>query len=559
MSKKAITTVAFSLLTVLAFAQTIVSTTPEDKKVILEEFTGINCVFCPDGHAIAQAIQDNNPGNVFLVNIHTGSFANPGSGQPDFRTSFGAAIAGQSNLTGYPAGTVNRHFFPGQSQGGGTAMSRSQWANASNQILAQPAYLNLGVEAEIDVQTNELTVHVEVYYTGNSPFSTNKLNVALLQNNTLGPQTGGGMGNEYVHMHRLVHMVTGQWGIDINSTTTGSFIDETFTYTIPADYRDVPVELADLELVAFVTETTQEIISGNGAFPTYTGITIANDAFLKDISDIIDQCGSEIAPEITIQNLGSNTLTSLDIEYSVNGGTVESYTWTGNLTSLQSEKVELPAIPYTVQSTNTVSISLPSDDNNANNDGTVDFDEAVGGTGTVYLTLNTDNWGSEVRWNLYDEAGNSLYSGGPYPNNTQINETFELAEGCYTFDLRDTYGDGGGVTFLEDSNGVQLFFTNGNYGSGVTSNFSSDGVLGIGDQNLSSFALYPNPANTELHLVGIGTADITVYNILGSQIMVVNDATDKVSLDVSSLQAGTYFVKLTSNEGTITKKFIVNR
>ena len=267
MFKKTITTIAFSFLTVLAYSQTIVSTTPENKKVILEEFTGINCVFCPDGHAIAQGIQDNNPGNVFLINIHTGSFANPGSGQPDFRTAFGAAIAGQSNLTGYPAGTVNRHFFSGQSQGGGTAMSRSQWVSASNQILGQPAYLNLGVEAEIDVQTNELTVHVEVYYTDDSPFSTNKLNVALLQNNTLGPQTGGGMGNEYVHMHRLVHLVTGQWGIDINNTTSGSFIDETFTYTIPADYRDVPVELADLELVAFVTETTQEIISGNGAVP----------------------------------------------------------------------------------------------------------------------------------------------------------------------------------------------------------------------------------------------------------------------------------------------------
>jgi hypothetical protein len=559
MLKNTITTIVFSLLTVIAYSQTIVSTTPEDKKVILEEFTGINCVFCPDGHAIAQAIQDNNPGNVFLVNIHTGNFANPGSGQPDFRTSFGAAIAGQTNLTGYPAGTVNRHLFPGQTQGGGTAMSRNQWASASNQILGQAAYLNLGVEAEIDVQTNELTVHVEVYYTGDSPFSTNKLNVALLQNNTLGPQTGGGMGNEYVHMHRLVHLVTGQWGIDINNTTSGSFIDETFTYTIPPDYRDVPVELADLELVAFVTETTQEIISGNGAFPTYTGITIANDAFLKDISEIIDQCGSEIAPEITIQNLGSNTLTSLDIDYSVNGGTVETYTWTGNLTSLQSETIELPAIPYTVQSTNTVSVSLPADDNNANNEGTIDFDEAIGGTGTVYLTLNTDNWGSEVRWNLYDEAGNSLYSGGPYPNNTQITETFQLTEGCYTFDLRDTYGDGGGVTFLEDSNGVQLFFTNGNYGSGVISNFSSDGVLGIGDTALNSFVLYPNPTNTELHLEGIGIADIAVYNILGSEIMVIKDASEKVRLDVSSLQTGTYFVKVTSIQGTITKKFVVNR
>jgi hypothetical protein len=47
-----------------SFGQTIVSTSPENKKVVLEEFTGIKCVFCPQGHAIAQAIQNNNPDDV---------------------------------------------------------------------------------------------------------------------------------------------------------------------------------------------------------------------------------------------------------------------------------------------------------------------------------------------------------------------------------------------------------------------------------------------------------------------------------------------------------------
>ena len=33
----------------------------------------------------------------------------------------------------------------------------------------------------------------------NSPEATNKFNVAILQNNTLGPQVGGNMGNNYNH------------------------------------------------------------------------------------------------------------------------------------------------------------------------------------------------------------------------------------------------------------------------------------------------------------------------------------------------------------------------
>ncbi len=79
-----------------ANSQTFVNTTPENKKVILEEFTGVNCVYCPQGHVIANNIKNANPNNVFLINIHQGSFATPGAGQPDFRTSFGNAIANQA-------------------------------------------------------------------------------------------------------------------------------------------------------------------------------------------------------------------------------------------------------------------------------------------------------------------------------------------------------------------------------------------------------------------------------------------------------------------------------
>ncbi len=49
-------------------AQTFVSTTAENKNVVLEEFTGIYCTYCPDGHVVAQGIQDANPNDVVLIN-----------------------------------------------------------------------------------------------------------------------------------------------------------------------------------------------------------------------------------------------------------------------------------------------------------------------------------------------------------------------------------------------------------------------------------------------------------------------------------------------------------
>ena len=243
----------------------------------------------------------------------------------------------------------------------------------------------------------ELTVHVESYYTGNSPSSTNKLNVALLQNNTLGPQTGGGMSDEYVHQHRLVYLLTGQWGEDITSTSTGDFVDRTYTYTIPADYNGITAELADMEVVVFMTETTQELISGNGAFPTYSNFEYQNDASLNSVSSILDQCNNELAPEIEIQNLGANTISSLDIEYIING-TSHSYTWTGTLSPLQRETVALPSVSYDLQSTNnTLEVILDTDEDVSNNTQNVSFDEASSSNGTLTLEVNTDNWGTEVR------------------------------------------------------------------------------------------------------------------------------------------------------------------
>lgn len=550
------------LFTYPLISQTIVSTTPENKKVILEEFTGINCVYCPDGHAIAQSIKDDNPDDVFLVNIHVGNFATPGAGQPDYRTPFGTAINNQAGVVGYPAGTVNRQVFPGWSQNGasGTAMNRNFWTPASNQIQTEPSYVNLGVEASIDLNTRELTVHVEAYYTGNSPVGTNKLNVALLQNNTLGPQIGGGMGENYNHMHRLVHMLTGQWGVDVNTTTTGSFIDETFTYTIPADYNNIPVDFyeAEMEVVVFMTETTQEIISGNGTYATYSGLAHTNDANIKDVNDVMDQCNDVLSPVIKIQNTGTNPLTSLDIEYSINGGATEIYNWTGNLTSLLSETIELPEINYTLQPTNTLLITIPNDDDLLNNEATLDFNESsLNGTGSMVLTIQTDQYGSEVRWNIKDSQGTTLYQGGPYGNNQTITIPITLTDDCFSFNLIDLYGDGGGPVSLEDSDGTVIYSTNGSYGTGESVNFSSNGVLSTESNTIDMLTLYPNPSGGIINIQTKNNLDMTVFDITGKQVFEAFDVSNGDQLDLSILNAGLYLVKMNDGLNESTQKLII--
>ena len=560
--KKLLCSIVFGIIGFAYNAQTIVSTYPQNQNVVLEEFTGIHCGWCPEGHVIAQSIQDANPDRVSLINIHVGNFADPHYGGPDYRTPYGEAIKNQSysgSGFGYPSGTINRHVFPGRSMasGGGTAMDRSNWTISADETIALNSVVNVAVEASIAIYTQVLTVHVEAYYTGNSSEATNLLNVALLQNNTTGPQGGGGVGNNYLHMHRLIEMITGQWGEVISTTTAGTFFDRTFTYPVPTDYNSIPAELADMEVVAYITNTHQEIPSGNRAYPTYTGLTHANDANIRYIPPILHSCPNIVFPTVNIQNLGQDPISSLAIEYIVNGDSY-IYNWTGNILSLKSETIELPEVSFNNQVINTVEIKIPNDDNNTNNNLSTTFNQPSG-TGTAYMELQVDNNGSETRWFVYDSDGIPIYHGGPYSNNNPqiINEIFSLQEGCYEFYVWDAQGNGGGEITLTDNQGTLLYYTNGNYDDGERSPFSSNGLLGINQNQLDNISLYPNPASSTINVKNAENANIQVFDVLGKLILTQENISIEAQINVSQFQAGTYFMKISKDNLVTTKRFLI--
>lgn len=554
-------------------AQTIVSTTQQNKKVILEEFTGINCQYCPSGHAIANAIKNANPADVFLINIHVSGYATPGAGQPDFRTTFGTAINNQAGVIGYPAATVNRVAYTGLSQNGttGTAMNRNNWSNASTQTRNQSSYVNVATTATIDVTTRLLTVFVEAYYTGASPVASNRLNVALLQNNTLGPQTSGGLGDNYPHQHRLVHMLTGQWGETYTTTTAGTLVARTYTYSIPAAYNNITAELGDLEIVAFVAEGQQKIISGNGAVPTYTGLA-TNDAKIKEVKEIAEQCVTQLQPKVEIQNNGLTNLTSLPISYSINGGTPQIFNWTGNLSSLAKTTITLPSITYILQANNNLNVSIPADDNTTNNTGTISFLKAPETTTsnlTIQITL--DQYGSETSWTLKNSIGATVASSpayadsaasGAYPQ-TDINIT--VPNDCYSFTILDAYGDGivgaygiGSYSIL--SNGVVISgVEGGEFGASDARSFGVANPLNVNDFTRNLISISPNPSKGIITINTENTLNLTICDITGKVVFSKNSVTNDETINLSNLQNGVYLAKMVTETGVEeTKKIILN-
>ena len=216
------------------------------------------------------------------------------------------------------------------------------------------------------------------------------------------------------------------------------------------------------------------------------------DASISSISSPVGTlCATSFSPQVTLMNLGGNTLNSVNIQYGVDGGT-STYTWNGTLASGASTNVTLPSVTTTAGAhtfaASTVSGSLNGSnvDEDTSNDGSNSSFVISGSGSSVTLTLDLDCYGEEITWEIVDENSNVVESGGPYVNNTDGEQhiyNFCLAEGCYDFNINDTYGDGlygsqwtctlDGDYSIDGSSGnlVTMTAPNGDFGFGTTHNF----------------------------------------------------------------------------------------
>ncbi|GAB4253753.1 MAG: hypothetical protein Kow0079_09610 [Vicingaceae bacterium] len=335
---------AFALSAISAMAQLPVNQNPSTRNAILEEFTGIHCGYCPDGHKISNDLQTNNPGQVFAINIHAGGYAVPSGNEPDFRTTDGTAIDAAASPSGYPAGGVNR------GNGGGWAVGRGSWSSMVSSIIVQNSPANVAVEGSVDAQTRVLTVDVEAIYPNGAPAangSNNYLHVALLQNNIAGPQSDYGNFNptgwqnqaagiyNHIHMFRMF-VNSGNPNGDAISTAQGTVISKQYTVTLPADINGVALELGDLELVAYITEgnnLTTPIVSGNKGPVNVilpNGVQSADAAVAASHSLPSGLCDANFTPKVTVTNNSTTaTIDTFEVSYSLNGGAPVSQMFNG--------------------------------------------------------------------------------------------------------------------------------------------------------------------------------------------------------------------------------------
>ncbi len=168
------------------------------------------------------------------------------------------------------------------------------------------------------------------------------------------------------------------------------------------------------------------------------------------------------------------------------------------------------------------------------------------------LTLNLDNYPEETSWTLTDENGatvassNGTYSGTP--DGTTVSEEFCLTDGCYTFTLNDSFGDGiccgygQGSYSVTDGNGNVLF---------------SGGEFGTTDVNDFCFGNQTTPLSATATATDVtcngdnnGTATATATDGTGNYTFAWSNGATGAS--ITGLAAGTYTVTVNDGNEAVT-------
>jgi len=359
-------------------------------------------------------------------------------------------------------------------------------------------------------------------------------------------------------------------------------------------------------------------------------------------------CGASVIPQIVVKNGGSNAITSVTVNYTVDA-TPLVFNWTGSIAATQSQTIDLPAITTTrgVHSLN-FTTTTTGDAYSDNNTGSASFyTNDNGAAGVVNTFTNTTDEliviSESAGWVRGNRTGDALQTTGNPAYLTSLSGNYAdsaksfLVSQCYNlsnitnpqisfkmaFDLENNwdiayveYSTNLGATWsvlgtmgtgwynsnrtpltsgtdCDNCVGAQWTGTNttfNTYSYGLTAlnaetniifrivfhsdgsvnqlgikvdDFVINGVLSADSFETNQIAVFPNPSKGIFN-IAFGNLDpnkIEVYDITGKLILEKNKlevSDNQTNIDLSNASNGVYFVKISTENNTITKRVIKN-
>ena len=208
------------------------------RHALIEDFTGQNCVNCPNATDLIVSLQEMlGHENVVAVGIHSGPLGVKASKNPEgLATDLGDTYYNYWKIEMQPYGVIDRSDGP---------LSTDWWsAKVSYDLSAEqwPA-----TQCNIFIDTSKPDI-IHVTLAGMKGTVNGKLQLWLTEDNITAFQKmpDGTTKTDYVHNHVLRDAINGTWGDDC-SVAEGQLWEHDYTYTLNDTWKS-----ENLNVVAFV-------------------------------------------------------------------------------------------------------------------------------------------------------------------------------------------------------------------------------------------------------------------------------------------------------------------
>lgn len=287
---------------------------------------------------------------------------------------------------------------------------------------------------------------------------------------------------------------------------------------VQPDLYELPVQpgkqhTIDINMQAYnaVNPSADEVITAY--LVQYKKAAAAHDV---RINDIVVPSGKDarrrhnpatMQPTVVVQNMGSETMRTVQVKYGTKGFAPQTYTWRGTLLPAATQTVTLPGIIRSHAGTNTYEVELlkpngKQDGNQSDNLLTNFFTAAPRHDSLLVVYLLTNNQPAHNSYSLTNSKGDTVAKRalGSLAANQLYPDTVRLGQGMYRFVFLDTADNGlefwanarggRGKLRLLNGTGAMLKDFESDFGSSVQYDFEV-GPTPDAVKNEMSFGLYP--------------------------------------------------------------------
>lgn len=261
------------------------------------------------------------------------------------------------------------------------------------------------------------------------------------------------------------------YGDGISDGYSSLYVGETLIVSIPGDHPDFDVAFGPDE----------RSVSFDFSLP-YSANTDLSVQLTSPMSGEVTSCFDQVAMEASITNVGTTVVSGFEISFGTEAD-FSSEVLEGLFFRPGEEIVLDLGLVAMVEGSNTVAVVVDAVSDTSGNgdlnpsdnvdDATINF--TLSNENGVILTLFTDGFPGETSWDLEDATGAIIATSGNLPEDSEVIELFCLADGDYTFNLYDSWGDGifnDVAAIIEDNQGQEVALIPGNFGTEVSTEFT---------------------------------------------------------------------------------------